>query len=1482
MLTVFQLLLSLATQQTEDDQHNTTDELAQDNQSEQTQDQSENAEESAPTPGEQGRLDLGDDNLTTVTPTEAVETANDQSARADVANPVPIVVETGETELETSDVTADAEQASVFRSDTPLAESETGDVSEDRRDGVDAEILPSSEFETGTTGELAGEVADAPGAIAASTNAAVEDHDETTPPADVAANGDTPETTSEESEAISPVAPKSPEDAEVLATVPSEATISEKESSGAVAETPFRFDVREEDAETFCDEVAPSNVFDAQPAETAELTSQISETDIPVTAESPVETETAATDQSESAVPELETSREPVETPLGFGVIDEVYNFIDSFNSSRASGAEQVLANSQDSAGGVAKPAIFQQPREEDVARIEYELSLPQVESEATLILHFSTGLRDGNDSDESQPKPRSLRFAIEISGERHFEGGCTECKWAEHVIDVSKHAGKEIRVTFLTACNEKPDADNNSALWGNPRILKLTRTSPPVEKDETEPTAIKGLVIGSLSDTKLTGEGATHVSEPADGHNGKISAMEFAYESPTPVSQIADEISQRMAAESQTRGFSIELPSQEFGVALYTELPKLELSTLGLSTAIVTVSEDFEVQCILRNKGTVAITPTNQTNVTINRVKLRRGRHAYPIKTLGAGDETKLVWNLRRFSRESVIQISVLLKYQTPMGEVRQTLETVIEIRPAAPKVSSQIVPELHTYNLQEHVVIGNKNLRLLFVQGSRGFEYFTLFSARQGSYRQVATSHAMSEIRYRNSKGEVQQLRILPTIYRLAGNSFGESIVILAGEQQDDDSVRWSFEARFSLNESAKCVRTEYRLSTSARREILAFNGPMLHTGDRSYGESKTSALFPGLEFLGTDEPSSDTRDVAPPYNNRLVPHPYKITVPLMAVEYKKTLVGLAWNPLETWDGEHTMLSAVFASPNWHEKQQNHLMGLFLPAPGDWVEENCLEASTPYALKANRQLTISAHIIIDGNASICDAISHWTDVYGAPEPLEFPRSDEDQLALSRHGFMRAVRDETTGKSQPFAESAPANIPGIAALLWYDYLATQDDVAKQHALAIAGNTIRESGPGGSISRATRETLNWELPFYFGNIEAGLERLKETIQDLIETQGDDGRWCYCPTTESAKKLGRDGDTVLGICSHFALILLKHARISGDENALNAGLMALKGMDRFKIPRGAQASGCPLKTPDLLAASYAVGAYVEAYTITNDKRHIDRAEYWAKTGLAFIYHWNLPDRPAMRFASVPAFGAASNTRPRFGVPAQWCGLVFAYHLQQFARYSQRCGWMNIAEGITVSGMYQQWTEGEFKGTYPDGLYGFCTEGRAPHINPENIMANFYTLRGQNPDVSTAIIHHENGRIHLSSGAQIESSSKGSDGRLDFKLCYVENETSHTIITGYDSIPSAVRAHDRDLPCVGNLEEAESGWLYRQEKGIVFVKCKHVESEINFEVLPPSEGAPSEIDEATQEQLAQDETSSSNTHDEATAETPESDV
>ena len=59
----------------------------------------------------------------------------------------------------------------------------------------------------------------------------------------------------------------------------------------------------------------------------------------------------------------------------------------------------------------------------------------------------------------------------------------------------------KRLWLAFLTACDVRHDADGSSALWGNPRILKLTRISCAAEKNETEPTAMKGLVIRSSND---------------------------------------------------------------------------------------------------------------------------------------------------------------------------------------------------------------------------------------------------------------------------------------------------------------------------------------------------------------------------------------------------------------------------------------------------------------------------------------------------------------------------------------------------------------------------------------------------------------------------------------------------------------------------------------------------------------------------------------------------------------------------------------------------------------------------------------------------------------------------------------------------------------------------------------------------------------------------------------------------------------------
>ena len=665
--------------------------------------------------------------------------------------------------------------------------------------------------------------------------------------------------------------------------------------------------------------------------------------------------------------------------PLSFGVIDEVYNFVNEFQHSQSSHAEQTSVSTQDSAGGVKKAALFEHPPVEGYARVQYEVALPQMQSNENLILHFSIGLRDGVDFELPHTKPDGVQFAVEISDERRFEGVSEACRWAGHLIDLSDFAGSTVQVAFLTNCNGAGNTNYDWALWGNPRVLKLTRTSLLLEKGKDEPKLRRGLALGLL-----------------EGETPELSVAEFDLETSMLASEIADELSQQMQAKSETT--VVEL-------ALYTEQPKLEIVTAGPTTALLAAREDFDLQCTVRNNGLVPLEPIHEATVAINRIKVRRGRTTQPLKRLNPGEETTFSWNIRSFSRESVARVSVALRCQMPTGEMRQTVDQNIMLLPAIPRISNQTVSDLCTYDQNGHVITENRHLRTLFVRGTGGFEYCLLFTAKNGRYRQVAACNAISEIRYRDSSGNPQHIKITPTVYRLAGNNCGESIVLLSSEQRDEDGVLWSYEARFSLSEGSKRLKVEYSLTTDQERELIAFNGPILYAGDGAFGGRKTAALFPGLEFLEGNESSSSSRDVAPPNNNRLVPHPYKITIPLMAVEHKKTLVGLAWDALETWDGEHNMLSAAFASPNWHNHQKNHLMGLFVPTIPDWVEENHLTAATPYPLKANRPITIKAQIIVDGNASVLDAISHWTDAYGVPEPLQAPRSDKEEILLSRHG---------------------------------------------------------------------------------------------------------------------------------------------------------------------------------------------------------------------------------------------------------------------------------------------------------------------------------------------------------------------------------------------------------------------------------------------------------------------------------------------
>jgi hypothetical protein len=439
----------------------------------------------------------------------------------------------------------------------------------------------------------------------------------------------------------------------------------------------------------------------------------------------------------------------------------------------------------------------------------------------------------------------------------------------------------------------------------------------------------------------------------------------------------------------------------------------------------------------------------------------------------------------------------------------------------------------------------------------------------------------------------------------------------------------------------------------------------------------------------------------------------------------------VALFWNPLQRWDGERTLPSLRFESPN--AEGDGHRLALFLPSCPDFVPENADRATHPYPMRAGQTLRLQATVAIEFG-HILTAVRRWLkEINGLPSPNPAPRNFEQQLALDRHGFLQTVWDEQAKKWRHCVGWTPHHSPGFATLLWLNGHITKDEEGKKQALErvhlVAEQMLKDGGAGLFVSTANCHIMRWEFPFHYGYLPEALTALEGIIRNLIASQQPDGSWRFEPANEKQATLGRKGDAVLGTMAHNAAMLLRYARITGDAEALQAGEKALRLMEQFRIPRGGQTWECPMYEPDILPAAWAVAAYLEAFWATGNLRWLHDAVYWAETGVPFVYLWQLPDRPMMLGATIPVFGSTFYTHSWLGMPVQWCGLVYAYQIQRLAKTLERHrpkangsplslslnftpkDWKRLAELITVSAQYQQFDEGELKGTYPDSITDF---------------------------------------------------------------------------------------------------------------------------------------------------------------------------
>ena len=386
------------------------------------------------------------------------------------------------------------------------------------------------------------------------------------------------------------------------------------------------------------------------------------------------------------------------------------------------------------------------------------------------------------------------------------------------------------------------------------------------------------------------------------------------------------------------------------------------------------------------------------------------------------------------------------------------------------------------------------------------------------------------------------------------------------------------------------------------------------------------------------------------------------------------------------------------------------------------------------------------------------------------------------------------------------------------ALMLWLAS-ATPDAAAAERLTAAARKMIAALPEGSAERRGGGRTVSHVrrpvAPLVFGDPIAYAESLGGQARSLARQLAGGRRTWRKPDgakLDYGKTLGADhcnGYTAMALCE-----MLSGAMWTGDETLVAEALAAL---DRFGevygsgVPCGAQPWEIPLHTPDILASGRIVDCCVKGYLLSGDPRHLERARYWARTGMAMVYLVDPPTEmsdPIGRYATIGVIGATNWSAPVWiGLPVQWCGLVYSAALADLADVETDAGlaalWRHLAKGITASGVDQCYLprDGRNVGLLPDSFALVRQVRRAPPINPGTVQENvsgfvglpYYQVVRAAPGGRTLV--HVPGRV------TVRCPAAGEFARLELAAW---PKTPYRVFFSRVRRPAAVKVDGRDVP------------------------------------------------------------------------------
>ena len=567
-------------------------------------------------------------------------------------------------------------------------------------------------------------------------------------------------------------------------------------------------------------------------------------------------------------------------------------------------------------------------------------------------------------------------------------------------------------------------------------------------------------------------------------------------------------------------------------------------------------------------------------------------------------------------------------------------------------------------------------------------------------------------------------------------------DSTITAAFTMQDASGRTWTWSRTFTAAGTALNVRTAVAVDRPAQVYHIPY---MTLFVDRASNGHKTQALLPGIEYLA-DEPSSNEKELRGPQANRLIPAAHKFCYPMMALADSSSWFALEWtNPnCAEWP-----FAPVFDTPDRQFKSGGHLFALWAPGVGSARRESDtrLFSSVPFKSGA-----VEATLSTGAGGDVVDALkARYPLAKLPPTPaLEAAKSCD---VLARGWLESGIREGAQGCRHALGSRWHAGrVSDVPALMLWLASATPDAATAARLTAAANEMIaalpeksaERKGLGGGVSHVRRPAA----PLVFGDPIAYAISAGGTAKGIARQLASGKRIWRKPNDKKpdyGETLGADHCN--GYTAMLASGMLGCALWTGDEGLIAETLAVL---DKFTeiygndVPRGAQPWEMPLHTPDILASGNIVNCYVRGYLLSGNPRYLERARYWARTGMTMIYFVDPPTdvpNPIGRYATIGVMGATNWAAPNWiGLPVQWCGLVYSAALVDLAEVETDAGlaalWRHLAKGITASGVDQSFlpSDGAKVGLLPDSFAPVQQERRDPPINPGTVQENVSNFIG----------------------------------------------------------------------------------------------------------------------------------------------------